>query len=361
MGGVYFLPWISITLSSEAQAFGHGFSWGHWNAESDYKQINEVIKTFIYSTSKRITTKLWLTYRFCCNILLPWISYILLPIRTTGVLYIPPHLCGIGPSKRTMQWALMTCLSWGLCSENEWPTPAEQCWPTRITRWHSNRLTRSPSRAETQDSDASQIAVRSWPPSSAITTRPPARPMSSWVSCPKPANAQSWRSRNTSQHSTIMSKKCCGCAHIWQRRCILPVETGDPPLRRNQQTPEPHLDWNAGQWASPHTCTHTRYNERVYECILHTSSQSITCFILLFYIFSDSRNVHFWCIPKGIEVLHVTHRWLHPSSPCYVYIKTIASTWPHLQRHRMATAYYSLPLFVWCCCTCCVMRARMGI
>lgn len=54
------------------------------------------------------------------------------------------------------------------------------------------------------------MAVRSWPPSSAITTRPPARPMSSWVSCPKPANVQWWRSRNTSQHSTIMSKKCCG-------------------------------------------------------------------------------------------------------------------------------------------------------
>lgn len=105
-GGGGFLPWISITLSSEAQAFGHGFSWGHWNVESDYRQINEVIKTFIYSKSKRIITKLWLTYIFCCNVLLtacPEYPYILLPIRTTGVLYIPPHFCGIGPSKCTLQ------------------------------------------------------------------------------------------------------------------------------------------------------------------------------------------------------------------------------------------------------------------
>lgn len=35
---VFFLRWISITLSSEAQAFGHGFSWGHWNTESHWQR-----------------------------------------------------------------------------------------------------------------------------------------------------------------------------------------------------------------------------------------------------------------------------------------------------------------------------------
>lgn len=35
---VCFLLWISITLSSEAQAFGHGFSWGHWNTESHWQR-----------------------------------------------------------------------------------------------------------------------------------------------------------------------------------------------------------------------------------------------------------------------------------------------------------------------------------
>lgn len=72
------------------------------------------------------------------------------------------------------------------------------------------------------------MAVRSWPPSSAITMRPPARPMSSWVSRPKPANAQSWRSRNTSQHSTIMSKKCCGYPEV-RMRCSHLAETLYPP------------------------------------------------------------------------------------------------------------------------------------
>lgn len=31
-----FLLWISITLSSEAHAFGHGCSWGHWKLESHW-------------------------------------------------------------------------------------------------------------------------------------------------------------------------------------------------------------------------------------------------------------------------------------------------------------------------------------
>lgn len=65
--------------------------------------------------------------------------------------------------------------------------------------WHSDCLTKSPSRAETQASDASQMAVRSWPPSSAITTRPPARPMSSCVSCPKPASTQQETHHSTQQ------------------------------------------------------------------------------------------------------------------------------------------------------------------
>lgn len=58
------------------------------------------------------------------------------------------------------------------------------------------------------------MAVRSWPPSSAIRTRPPARPVSSCVSSPKPANTQLFQSRNTSQHSTIMSEKCSGFHEI---------------------------------------------------------------------------------------------------------------------------------------------------
>lgn len=200
------------------------------------------------------------------------------------------------------------------------------------------------------------MAVRSWPPSSAITMRPPARPMSSWVSCPKPANVQLWRSRNTSQHSTITSKKCCGSPYAmltfgrdvvssqWRLVTLHCVETS-----RHQNDIWAEMLGNGHHHIPVHT--HPVQWKRAHsircisECILHISSQTITCFILLlYYIFSDTRNAQFWCIPKGSEVLHITHRWLHASSPCYVYIKTIASTWPHLQRHRMATAYYSLPL-----------------
>ncbi len=46
--------------------------------------------------------------------------------------------------------------------------------------------TSSPSNAATQDSDASQMAVRSWPPSSAKTTRPPANFINCLVRWPKP-------------------------------------------------------------------------------------------------------------------------------------------------------------------------------
>ena len=47
-------------------------------------------------------------------------------------------------------------------------------------------LTCMPRSALTQASDASQIAVRSWPPSRARTTRPPARDISWWVRKLKP-------------------------------------------------------------------------------------------------------------------------------------------------------------------------------
>lgn len=51
-------------------------------------------------------------------------------------------------------------------------------------------LTSFPSKAETHASDASQMAVRSWPPSRASTTRPPASPISCLVKYPKPANGE---------------------------------------------------------------------------------------------------------------------------------------------------------------------------
>lgn len=47
-----------------------------------------------------------------------------------------------------------------------------------------------PSKAETHASEASQMAVRSWPPSRASTTRPPARPISCFVRYPKPARGK---------------------------------------------------------------------------------------------------------------------------------------------------------------------------
>lgn len=47
-----------------------------------------------------------------------------------------------------------------------------------------------PSRADTQASEASQMAVRSWPPSRASTTRPPASPISCFVRYPKPARRE---------------------------------------------------------------------------------------------------------------------------------------------------------------------------
>lgn len=241
-----------------------------------------------------------------------------------------------------MQWALITYSL--LCY---WPTPAEEGWLTCITLWHSDRLTKSPSRAETQASDASQMAVRSWPPSSAITTRPPARAMSISVSCPKPANTQS---RNASQHSTITSEKSSSYhgrkqvwdAHTWQTRCILQAETGDPQLHRSPQTPEPHLDWSDGQWASPHTCSNTHWSETVLFpkgvplSVFYTPAHNHLIDHVI--ILSQSRNANSGCIPKGSEVLHITHWGLHPSSPCYVYIKSIARTWSHLQRYRLANS-----------------------
>lgn len=47
-------------------------------------------------------------------------------------------------------------------------------------------LTSTLSRAETQASEASQMAVKSWPPSRASTTRPPASVISCLVKWPKP-------------------------------------------------------------------------------------------------------------------------------------------------------------------------------
>lgn len=47
-----------------------------------------------------------------------------------------------------------------------------------------------PSKAETHASEASQMAVRSWPPSRARTMRPPARPISCFVRYPKPVTRE---------------------------------------------------------------------------------------------------------------------------------------------------------------------------
>lgn len=52
-----------------------------------------------------------------------------------------------------------------------------------------------PSRADTQASEASQMAVRSWPPSRASTTRPPASPISCFVRYPKPATREERKCR----------------------------------------------------------------------------------------------------------------------------------------------------------------------
>lgn len=48
------------------------------------------------------------------------------------------------------------------------------------------QLTLLPRRAATQASEASQMAVRSWPPSKANTTAPPAKLISCCVMYPKP-------------------------------------------------------------------------------------------------------------------------------------------------------------------------------
>lgn len=52
-----------------------------------------------------------------------------------------------------------------------------------------------PSKAETHASEASQMAVRSWPPSRARTTRPPARPISCFVRYPKPVTREKRKCR----------------------------------------------------------------------------------------------------------------------------------------------------------------------
>ncbi|EAW51635.1 hCG1991693 [Homo sapiens] len=55
------------------------------------------------------------------------------------------------------------------------------CCKTASSKGCSSTL----SRAETQASEASQMAVKSWPPSRASTTRPPARVISCLVKWPK--------------------------------------------------------------------------------------------------------------------------------------------------------------------------------
>lgn len=71
-------------------------------------------------------------------------------------------------------------------------------------------LTCMPKSVLTQASDASQIAVRSWPPSRTKTTRPPASDISWRVRKPKPAteNRNMVCSRNnTQQHTSPLTSK----------------------------------------------------------------------------------------------------------------------------------------------------------
>lgn len=71
------------------------------------------------------------------------------------------------------------------------PGTCPQARATRRPRQDFSFLCTSfPSKAETHASEASQMAVRSWPPSRARTTRPPARPISCFVRYPKPARGK---------------------------------------------------------------------------------------------------------------------------------------------------------------------------
>lgn len=119
------------------------------------------------------------------------------------------HLCVLGPL-----CPFCASLSQSQTSCMHWDTASAQCWVTCPLRWETDALyrlssvqrpcaygeahsagpgalhTSFPSRAETHASEASQMAVRSWPPSRASTRRPPAKPISCFVKYPKPAKAE---------------------------------------------------------------------------------------------------------------------------------------------------------------------------
>lgn len=69
--------------------------------------------------------------------------------------------------------------------------------------------TSSPSKAETHASEASQMAVRSWPPSRARMIRPLAKPISCFVRYPKPATGNGrckWRAGGSGAEAGSRSK-----------------------------------------------------------------------------------------------------------------------------------------------------------
>lgn len=97
------------------------------------------------------------------------------PRQTVTVLLRGEHEPGAGAQMQQPQ-------VWALSPRQSSPEPLGP--PTSL-----------PSKAETHASEASQMAVRSWPPSRARTIRPPAKPISCFVRCPKPARGNGRRER----------------------------------------------------------------------------------------------------------------------------------------------------------------------
>lgn len=69
---------------------------------------------------------------------------------------------------------------------------------------------------------------------------------------------------------------------------------------------------------------------------MHCEKKVLCCYAWSRYVLYQyqTRDAQAEWVPEGSEVFHITHRWVHPSGPRNVHIKSNTCTWSHLHRRR---------------------------
>lgn len=201
-----------------------------------------------------------------------------------------------------------------------------------------------PSSAAKQASEASQMAVRSWPPSRAKTNRPPARDISCLVRWPKPAERAQVPVRVVLQskcvfHSFVLTLGCESVAAEWWRVSLHGVKArrdqhdvrGKLIRNRHHHRPESRAKtwpmWVPWAWQPKRSFIST-----FKQSIMSAIQNLVSALINLIFHTLDALFLSIEAVPEGSQVLRITHGGFQASGKRHVDVEANPRTAAHLQR-----------------------------